>query len=1404
MNRSVTVRLDRTRGGGSFASWAIPKMTVGLMCLGLLATVLAPAAMAMPGPPVIDGQPIRAVADPEIIAPDSWRQQRPPISSGRVDGLLSLPPPVLYAGTVANIPVSLFSGERAARGRVQVTLSKAGVAQATTSALLGGTGIVNLNVPAVPPGLYQLAVNHGSVGESRDVKVESDLLLLIETDKPMYKPGQQVRIRALRLDSLLKPRPGPVTTEVMDANGNKVFRKELQSDDFGILNLSVPLSTEPVLGIWTVTATSEGRTAAAEVRVERYADPVFGVEVAAIKDWVLADEQIIGIVRAKFSFGKPVQGNAEIVASRNYFGEWREIARTSIGLDGVGVFTLPAPGPVRNRGDPRVLLDVSLRQASTGHVEHASHLITIEPAPEIVRLLPESRSFKPALPLTVLALTESPGGLPLDRRLGISVSYLGPDLSILYAEERRIHTRGGQALVVITPPPGSVALTLQARTESTSAALSLRASHSPSNNFVSLHQIDPGDLASGARARFRADSTDPNKNFHYLVVARGQVVLADVSASPAISFAVTPAMSPASNLVVYQLLANGEIAADYLPFDVAPGFPLETALTHGGQPVRPGEAVELGLATDGPARVALVAVDSSVAALAEDRLNLDQLVAELDRRSTRPVPKLYESRPLALTTAGPKDVFLEAGVIPVSNLLIETGPDHTRPPDPSPRGGVTETVASAPSSVAATTPASPRPAPELAPVPRLRQHFPETWLWSFLDTDITGQATVNSIAPDRITTWDLSMIALSKEHGLGISRASLRVLQPFFVKVDLPHAAVRGDEFSIEVALHNYLDEEQTIAVDLASAPGFEFRNGHAKSVTVAAGDVAHVEFDISVSGLGQLPIHVSARSPQAADAVLRQLLVEPEGIRQEWLENAVLKEGAALEIESGPPAGAVPGSARTRVAFTANHLGPALDSRLAVEGLLELPAGCGEQNLALFAADVYAASYLEATGPPDPEVADRIEEILQVGYQSQLAFRHSDGSYSVWGRSDPAGELWITAFALKTLAEAERHVYVDQSVIDRAADWIVARQQPDGSFGSPGFVHHRQLLAGTDGQPALTAFVASALHAAGRSAEFASAVNFLEAKLAEINNPYAVAITAYVLELADSAQAPAVNAKLLSIAQSGPNGLSWGQEGTIAIETTAYAALALFERGALTDAAEAGRWLSSQRNAFGGFGSTQDTVVALKALAQYSILVPSQAEMTISLAAGDWARQITVDASNADLLQVVEVPAGDPLMISGSGSGEVLVQVARRFNVLEPESDSTGAFTVEMALSGAEFAVGETMSVAVEVGFAPPENLNAGMVVLEVQLPNGYALVQTSAEELVNTNPAVRRYGASGRTAFFYVDDFEPGQVIDIGFEVRAVRVAPVQAARAQAYAYYMPDWRGQTVGPMVAITPE
>ena len=740
------------------------------------------------------------------------------------------------------------------------------------------------------------------------------------------------------------------------------------------------------------------------------------------------------------------------------------------------------------------------------------------------------------------------------------------------------------------------------------------------------------------------------------------------------------------------------------------------------------------------------------------------------------------------------------GLTVMTNRTVPNGRTHYRRPQPTTGG-----VANAPAAQALVGGSS-----DLADIQRVRQYFPETWLWTDIMTDDAGSASLTAEAPDSITTWMLRAVGLSKEHGLGITETQLRVFQPFFLQVDLPPTAIRGEEFSVKVALHNYLDSSQEFLVELEESDRFTLLDDAAKTVTVAPNDLSALRFKIRLTELGTLPLKVTARSSDASDAVIKELLVEPEGVPQEVVTNRILLGGDSIVFPNAMPPGSIPGSARTYLALSGNYLSQTLEG---LEDLLRMSYGCGEQNMLNFAPNVFVARYLEQTGQLNPELMARVERLMLTGYQRQLMFQRADGSFSVWGDHDLEGSIWLTAFVLKTLAQAKGLIYIDPEVISEASDWILQHQNADGSFEQIGGVPNSYLYGGLEGATALAAYVAIALHEAGQTASVDLTLGYLEDQLDSIENPYTMAIVAYALGLEESDEADNAHSRLLEMGTRDDNGLYWdasapqmnsartGWAPSTAVENTGYAVLALLEHGDRDNAVDAVRWLISQRNAYGGYRSTQDTVVGLQALVQHSIVTQNNVDMTVTLTSGDWSEQVTIEAANADIVQVMKVPVGEDIQVAAEGGGEAVLQVVHRFNLPEAEAQPVEIFTLDVDYSPDRVEVDDVISVSATVGFLPPSDLDVGMVVLDVAVPTGFSPDVESLEKLASDNPMIRRYDISGQKVVIYLEDLVPNETFDINFAAKALYSIVAKPVTSRVYSYYNPRWRAESLGGNVTV---
>ena len=1344
------------------------------------------------------------------------------------DSFVAVVPRRLRTGYSEQVSVSLFNGDRPAAGKVWLSLLDAGAPVGSVSARVEGAANVVFPVPRLERGRYEIEIQVEDVPEPRraSVEVEDGVLLFVETDKPIYKPGQTVHIRLMTLDALLKPWPSAATIEVQDAKGIKVFKKEVETDDYGMTSVELPLSTEPNLGVWKLTAIAGDQKSQLDVRVEEYVLPKYEVNVATERSWVLAGDPISGTVSGEYSFGKPVVGEVEIVASR-YVGQWEEYARFNGPINGETTFELPpvkfVAGVPEAGGQGNVTLDVTIYEKGTGYEESTTRLFSVAAAPVTLKVIPESRVFKPGLEMSYLVVAQEPDGSPVDTDVTLVFSYIDKVFDPVDVETVRVATSNGKAIVKADSPRDAAAMLLEADAGQAYTSLILQSGHSPSGSFIHVEQVTGDDVQVGDTLRFRVNSTREARNFYYEVLSRGTVIFTDVTSDPDIEFVATELMAPSSRILVYQVLPNNEIAADYLPFSVEAAYPHDVQAGFSAEEVRPGDPIDINVRTQGEARVGLVAVDKSVFILAENRLNLQQVFNDLERLYLEPQAELHAAdRFDTITTRGAYETFEDAGTIVLTNKDVPSGEKFELPRAVMDDAVVMEAAAESAPGVTpalAPTPAA-KSAPEgLAEVQRVRQFFPETWIWQDVHTDENGSAVVPVEAPDSITTWMLRAVGMSKEHGLGIGEGQLRVFQPFFLTVDLPFSAIRGEELTVKVALFNYLEAPQEVFVEIEEEDWFDLLDEPLKSLTIDASDVGGAEFMIRVKGLGSNPVKITARSAEAADAVIKDLLVEPEGVAVEVVDNQVVSDGHSHEFRPDLPFDAIDGSGRAYVALTGSFLTQTIEG---LENLLRMPFGCGEQNMILFAPNVYVARYLKETGQLKPEVMAKAEHLMLVGYQRELTYRRDDGSFSAFGNNDQEGSLWLTAFVLKTFAEARDLMYIDQAVIDDAAAWIERHQLSDGSFENVGFLHHQELLGGLQGREALTAYVTVALLEAGRDSVATSAVRYLEGKLDEINDPYTMAVTSYALELVDSALKDEAYESLMSMASAGDDGaLYWGggdlpvepyPEGghrpdphgnhSAAIETTGYALLALLERQDLINASRTARWLVGQRNALGGFGSTQDTIVSLQGLTSFSTKVEADTDMTVTLEGGSWRKEVSITPENSDVMQIVQVPLGSVLVVTAEGKGDAVLQSVLRYNVPERRTEVRDVFDIAVDYGTDHVEVDDLITVSASVTFTPPVPVEAGMVVLDLAVPTGFEPVRETVGALVEESDNLKRFEIAGRKVILYVEDMMPGETVSLEFQARAKYPVRAKEVVSQAYSYYRPEYRGETLAGAMTVT--
>uniref|UniRef100_A0A8C3LHB8 Complement C4 gamma chain n=1 Tax=Chrysolophus pictus TaxID=9089 RepID=A0A8C3LHB8_CHRPC len=601
-----------------------------------------------------------------------------------------------------------------------------------------------------------------------------------------------------------------------------------------------------------------------------------------------------------------------------------------------------------------------------------------------------------------------------------------------------------------------------------------------------------------------------------------------------------------------------------------------------------------------------------------------------------------------------------------------------------------------------------------------RSFFPESWLWQRVH--VAGTARLSVLLPDSITTWEIQAVAIVPGHGLCVAEPQrVTVTQDVRVALRLPPSIRPREQLQLQPLIHSRLPRSINVTVTLSAVEGVcAALDGVPQMLELPPGRAVAAPLTLVALHPGDIPITITARGPWGlGDRITRVLHVEPEGELHLEETTYVLdtddKRSQSLELPGDVPAEIVPdGDFSMSIRVSGRVPGWALQGALGVgNSLLRSPRGCGEQSLMSMAPTAAALRFLdesEGWGQLPPGHRQRGLRTLQQGFERVQSFRKSDGSYGAWLHRDSS--TWLTALVLRVLALSRPYLPVADSGPAESLRWVLKQQRPNGAFLEHRAVVHREMQGGVadpgpEATVSLTAFVVVALHGArtllppdspelpllDESLSRASA--FLRGRVEQLGT-YGTAITSYALALVDTTPPgphPAVE-RLRSMARSAHGGRAtfWPSGGPAAtVEATGYALLALLQSRDIAGAGRAARWLRQQSNYGGGFHSTQDTVVALEALAQMWLHWGrgNTAGLNLGLSWPGGARgraggtQVTLKPGLEPLEQELQVPLGSPVTVQVDGHGEGTLTVLRQFRLLSPPNATCQALHLEVAITG-------------------------------------------------------------------------------------------------------------------------
>jgi uncharacterized protein YfaS (alpha-2-macroglobulin family) len=1276
---------------------------------------------------------------------------------------------------------------------VQVSAGFAGRQQATGTTDADGLAPLQLTVPKPAPDSFWVLATHGDDvaavtpgGYALSGWQGGRWSSYVYTDRPVYRPGHTVHwkgiLRARVENHLELPKLATIHVTIADQDDHALLDKDMPLSPAGNVTGELALPATATLGYYSIRLRSgpasdnpDADAGNGQFRVEDYRKPEYQVRVSPANGRLLQGESMPVVIDARYFFGEPVanaQVKYRVYHSPRYWwdadegGDAGPADNASLGydaaqqseqtgrLDANGKLTINVPteyvADVKRPMDQDYTVEAAVTDQANREITgrgrflatRGTFRIHVEPVSYAVRV-GDSALFN----VTAVDYDNHPVPTRVHLQL-VSHKYSNGATETVRGAETDVTTdasgRGQGTLPVETAGSTEVEATATTpgpagsdqRTVFNSSYLWVMGGNEQGyggDSRAAQIVADKKSYAPGDTAHLSIMS--PVDNFHALVIATGYTVefrKVLFSSGKALTFDLPITADAQPNLsVTATFIRNDQLYQAYLSVRVPPvQQQLQIDITPAAQVFQPQQTASYDVfARDWQGKP--VSADFSFGVV-------DEAIYSLYPDSSGDmVKKLYPDRYSYASVESSLQYYFSGRAGLKSPMLAQRASRYR---------------------------------PQLAQVkpgndvvqPRVRKAFPDTAFWSpSIHTDAGGHARVTLTFPDSLTTWRTTVHAITLDSRAGSAINRVLVRKNIIVRMGTPRFLRQGDEVTIPVIVHNYLDQAKQVQLSL-EIHGLDLVSGAAQSVMVPSKGEGTVLWRLKAAQVGSARLLAKALTNEESDALELTFPVEPIGVPQTINTSGVVTDNgqgsSTINFPANPDA-----AAHSLHLEVAPSIAGSLFSALGY--LTSYPYGCTEQTMSSFLPNLVVADTLKKLNLSGLVSPADLTAKINAGLDRLNDLKHDDGGWGWW--KEDASRVFMTAYVVSGLAQAKDAGYA----------------KAEANLGGGVAYLQKQLAQHPRMLPELRAYVLYALSQAGAQG-LGPSIETLWSRRSDLSAE-GLALTGMVMLRTGDSRAAQIAQMLEAKAQRVGALVSWPSSYNPLLdlnddnsaESTAFALRFLTHADAKSPLLEpAAQWLVLNRNGGYWWSSTEQTAMVLFGLADY--LAASQelnADFDVDVllngrSIGKRHFTATDAASGADLSIDVAAgqlrPGSNAVQVTKHGSGRAYWSVQGKYYSTEQKLYQQGTLSLNLTrdyfkltpttkdgqivyrldpLDGPVMP-GDTLAVHLAVNGSPTKYL-----LIEDPIPAGTEFVQQEDSYKILDQPAAWQYWYTRRD--FYDD---------------------------------------------------